>query len=249
MINLFNSFVLPCFSIGFILVGVYYVVRHPNIRENSANTKNFVSIAVGVMLSILALHLLPEVYESGSNLPHFVFLFSLIFFYILGWYSHNHEHDDEHSHHKESVSTFKFSSSFFGLGLHSIADGIVITSSYLLSPISGLVTTFAIALHHLPMFSGISARNGNVNLRLVTLVSIGASSLSLIGVLLVNIFATKDLSAVFASIAAASFLYIGGYDLTSYLREGSDFRIWKRLGYILLGFVVTFIAIQIGHLD
>jgi hypothetical protein len=115
--------------------------------------------------------------------------------------------------------------------------------------ISHFLEYLAIALHHLPMFSGISARNGNVNLRLVTLVSIGASSLSLIGVLLVNIFATKDLSAVFASIAAASFLYIGGYDLTSYLREGSDFRIWKRLGYILLGFVVTFIAIQIGHLD
>ena len=234
-----NQIILPVISVLAILIALAYVIRRPFIREGSNKTKNVVAVAIGIMLTVLIVHLLPEVYSGGSslsmlgiNINSIVFLFSLLCFYILGWTTHNHEHDDEHDTHTSKhthsqdieSSELKQNGSysiFAGQSIHSIADGVVIASSFAVNIYLGVITTIAISLHHIPMMSGVMIRNiknkqeGDNNKNLFWL-TISSSAFMFIGVALFYIIKLEDLSGALLAIAAASFLYVGAYDLTSY---------------------------------
>ena len=257
-----NQIILPVISVLAILIALAYVIRRPFIREGSNKTKNVVAVAIGIMLTVLIVHLLPEVYSGGSslsmlgiNINSIVFLFSLLCFYILGWTTHNHEHDDEHDTHtskhthSQDVESSELKqngsySIFAGQSIHSIADGVVIASSFAINIYLGIVTTIAISLHHIPMMSGVMIRSSknkqedDKNSKNLFWLTITSSAFMFIGVALFYIIKLEDLSGALLAIAAASFLYVGAYDLTSYLREYDDKKILKRVLFIFLGVTI-----------
>ena len=220
-------------SITIILVLVAVVVKHPYIRENSRITKDIVSVAIGVMFSVLSLHLLPEVYGGESDIAPYVFLITLVFFYVLGWTTHNHEHDeDTHGHNHVT----KIVPMFLGQSVHAIADGITITASWIASPLVGIVTSIAIATHHIPMMSGIAEKNREeMKDSHITIATIVSSGCMYIGALLAYFLSSYIVPSIFIAVAAASFAYIGGYDLTTYIKETNDKAITRRVLFLILG--------------
>ena len=251
-----SQIIFPAIAIGLILSALAYVLRHPFIKEGAVNTKNIVAVAIGVMLTILITHLLPEIYAvdikvnifnfAQLNLSALVFLFSLLSFYILGWTTHDHEHDDEHEHHthmhghKETKSK-SLPIMFVGQSVHSVADGVIIASSFAVNILLGIVTTIAISIHHIPMMSGVVMRNNSDsknNFNKMFWMTIVSSSFMLLGLALFYFIKLEELSGLLISVAAASFLYVGAYDLTSYLREYDDKKIFKRVLFIFLGVAI-----------
>ena len=239
-----SDLILPALSIFCILIILRYVIMHPFIKEGSSNTKNIVAVAIGVMLTILITHLLPEVYSVGGasifglGLSGLVFLFSLFIFYVLGWVSHSHEHDDEHEHHNSQLENKNqgLYTMFIGQSVHSVADGVVIASGFAINILLGIITAIAISIHHIPMMSGVVLRNNNKkNFDKLLWLTMLSSSFMFVGVILFYFIKVADLSSILISVAAASFLYVGAYDLASYLREYDDNKIFKRVLFIFLG--------------
>ena len=266
ILNTNSSFLQAVLGVTIILVALAYVLRHPFIKEGSSGTKNIVAVAIGVMLTILITHLLPEIYsdEESVRTNSFIFLFSLICFYILGWTTHDHEHDDEHenhththrlenmsahnhNHHEKNSDENSMPVMYIGQSVHSIADGVVIASSFALNVYLGIVTVIAISIHHIPMMSGVVLRHNNKsNFRKLFAMTIFSSAFMFVGLALFSYVNLHDVSSALIAVAAASFLYVGAYDLTSYLREYDDKKIFKRVMFIFLGVMIGIASQSLG---
>ena len=108
-----------------------------------------VSLATGALFGDAILHILPEVFKSGSHtLTSSLWvlggiLASFIFEKFLRWKDH---HELEHSHTIKPVGRIILLSD----GLHNLMDGILIGASFQVNRDVGIATTLAVALHELP---------------------------------------------------------------------------------------------------
>ena len=250
------NFILAILSSLIILALVYYYTNK-SINENNNMVKNMVSIAIGIMLTIASTHLLPETFSNGSELSGYIFLFSLLMFYILGWVTHNHNHDHSHNHHshidnnKISKKDLSIVPSMFGIAIHSLSDGIAIGVAFHISVPFGIILSIAIALHHIPQMSGIALTNKSYfSLNVIKLFNLLTSSFILIGVILSFVVASSQFDVVISyliAVSAASFIYVGGYDLVTYLKENIDYNIKRRIFLVIIGVVIGLLAETISH--
>ncbi len=241
--------VLAIFSVFIIVCLVALSVRAAPkfFKENSVVFKIFISIALGVMLGIASLHLLPDAFESNPELGGAAFLVSLLFFTVLLWLTHSHEHGDTHEHH--SHNEIKLSSMFLGQSIHAVTDGVAIALAWLSSPATGLVVSSAIAVHHIPMMSGVAERYRKhfSSTKLLCLTTLSSGSM-IIGVLLVTFLSSVIVPSILMAIAAASFIFVALSDFVIHLNEDSN-RKTKIIIIIgaIIGSLIAFGAEEVIH--
>ena len=200
-----------------ILVSFFVCFLPKFFKENSLGFRFVIAVALGVMLGIASLHLLPEVYAGGEQ-GGFVFLISLLFFVLLLWLTHSHEHGDTHDHH--GSGEVRLSTMFLGQGVHAVTDGVAITLAYMTGPVAGLVVSLAIAIHHIPMMSGVAERYRKhfSSNRLLLLASLSSACMFL-GMFTVQYLSLFIVPSMMMAVAAASFIFVALSDFVIHLNE------------------------------
>lgn len=113
-------------------------------RWNEDMLQLFMSFSAGVLLGATFFHLLPEAIEiTGKNSPVYL-LFGFVFMYIFEKFLMIHACEAfDCEIHTVGIS------SFFGLSIHTIFDGVALGSSSIIESIR-LPVFFAIAIHKAP---------------------------------------------------------------------------------------------------
>ena len=118
-------------------LGMYLIlIKESWSRRNSAN---LVSYSAGVLLGVGFLHVLPEAQELNSQAP-FYLLIAFVLFYFLEHHLPFHAGHEE-LHHVDLAAGAPHDEccanphplgmiAFFGLGLHSLIDGMIIGTGF-----------------------------------------------------------------------------------------------------------------------
>ncbi len=109
-----------------------------------------VPFAAGALLAAAFLDVLPEaLHEGESNHVLLVTLIGFLFFFVLerslSWFHHHHEEPSEAHGHQRNVVLI-----IIGNTLHNFLDGLAIGASFLVNPVTGVVTAVAVAAHEIP---------------------------------------------------------------------------------------------------
>lgn len=204
-----------CVIAGISLVGVFVFGEHGHL----AGTRRYiVPFAIGTFLGIAFFELIPETLEASEHYGAAAIVFGFLAFYVLAHVLgtfHHHHHDDADDRCESSQATAALL--LIGDAVHNFVDGIVIASSFLVSPAAGAATTLGIALHEAPQeiaeygvlrHAGYSRREAAVyNFLSATTVVFGAA------VTLVLAANIESGLFVLTGIAAGNLLYVAMSDL------------------------------------
>lgn len=203
-----------------------------------------VSFAIGALLSVSFLELIPEAAESSSL--EFVMPFVLagvIFFFVvekfLSWY---HHHEDREKVHE--IRTYAYLI-LWGDFLHNFIDGIIIALTFTADFRLGLVTTLAVILHEIPqeigdfavlLHAGFSRWKALMYNFLVSLSTIlgAAMAVALRGVL------PEAFIPMALAVIAGNFIYLAASDLMPELHESAGVsHTFGQLALIIIGSVLV----------
>lgn len=206
--SLIASFAIALLS----LTGILFFGEKGHLR----GTHRFIiPVAIGVFLGVIFFELIPETLAGstfyGASAIAFGFLSFYLLSHILRTYHHHHEDTDDQCAHKQGARML-----LIGDAIHNIADGVVITSAFLLNPAVGIATTIGIALHEIPQEIaeyGVLVHAGYTKQKALTYNFISALSI-FIGVLLCVVFLRfGDFIWVLTGLAAGNLLYIVASDM------------------------------------
>jgi len=198
-----------------------------------------VSFSAGVLLGDAFLHLIPEAFEilnsplmaSGSLLGGVIVFFVLE--KVICW---RHCHVPTSIDHPHPVAWMNL----VGDGLHNFIDGLIITSSYLISLPLGLGTTLAVIAHEIPQEIGdfgVLIYGGFSRLKALFLNLL--SGLLALGGVIIAFFISHQSSLFSASLvpfAAGGFIYIALSDLVPELhKETKPSKSLGQLVFLLAG--------------
>jgi len=198
-----------------------------------------VSFSAGSLMGSAFFHLLPEALEEQGcgALNTFIYLlvgFCLFFIFekILKW----------HHCHDEKCSTHSFGyMNLIGDAVHNTIDGIIIVSTFMVSPALGIPVAVAIILHELPQEVGdfgVLLHAGFKKSKALIYNFITALTVVLgviIGYFLINHIA--NLNQFLIPLAAGGFIYIAASDLIPELHKE------KNIKKSLLSFIIFIIAL------
>jgi len=195
----------------------------------SAWLPRLIAIAVGVLLGDAFLHLIPDALEIESETGGSVAMWTLVgimaFFFMESVLHWRHEHDLELiSKNETSITPASYAKmNLMGDGAHNFVDGVLIASSFLVSPSLGIATTIAIVLHEIPQeISDIAVLiHGGYTKKRAVLLNFLCSLACLAGAsctLLLSQLMELGLSAML-SFTAGGFIYIASSDLVPLLRS------------------------------
>ena len=221
---------------GLLVASGVLLIRDP---LRSALLPWLVSYAVGALLGISMMGLLPESLESlPSNRVFATLLGGILLFFILeklGLWRHCHTHDCEV--HESTVASVMVGDAF-----HNFVDGAVIAAAVLTSVPLGVSTAVAVAAHEIPQEIGdfailLHAGYSRSKALWLNLLSALASALGAVSAFLAFDM-TPKLLPYFLSLAAASFLYVAMADLIPGLHRGrTDASSLRQIILIALGIV------------
>lgn len=186
-----------------------------------------VSLAAGVLLGEVFLHILPEISgEHGMSAESTMgiligILASFVIEKIIHWH-HCHVLPSSEHHHPVGMLAL------IGDGIHNLVDGALIAGSFLVTPELGIATTIAIALHEIPqeisdyallLYSGYTRKSA-------LLWNFCSGLTAVIGAVLVLLGrgSHPNLSTMLMAFAAGNFLYIAGADLIPELHKETRLR-------------------------
>jgi zinc and cadmium transporter len=111
------------------------------------------SFAAGALLAAAFADLLPEALETGDAEQVMVFtLIGLLAFFVLEssvrWFHHHHARAT--CQHTDPVVPMII----VGDTVHNALDGVAIAAGFLVSPLSGIIVTLAVAIHEIPQEIG-----------------------------------------------------------------------------------------------
>lgn len=114
------------------------------------NLKFLVSLSAGVFI-VIAFQMVSETFEHSQSVGQGVMwvvvgaLGAYILFKFLPSFHHHHDaHEEGHPHSRLDVRRI-----IVGDGIHNIADGILIASSFAVSPALGVITTASVFFHEI----------------------------------------------------------------------------------------------------
>jgi zinc and cadmium transporter len=182
-----------------------------------------VSYAVGTLLGVALLDLVPQALATIAPTPAFTTLLAGIFtFFILEklviW---RHCHDDQScAIHPSTVPLV-----VIGDAIHTFVDGVVIAAASLVSLPLGVTTALAVAAHEIPQEAGdfaILLAAGNSRSRAL-LLNLSSATGGLVGAGAMLAFGSRapDVLPFVLAFAAGSFLYVAMADLIPNLHRGS----------------------------
>jgi len=207
-----------------------------------------VSFAVGTLLGVALLDLLPEALESLTpTLTFGTLLAAILAFFtfekVLLW---RHCHADHCEIHETAAPLI-----LVGDGVHNFIDGAVIAAATYVSVPLGVTTALAVAAHEIPQEVGdfaILLGAGYSRARALWLNIL--SGLSAIGGVLLAGLAIHRLPRIlpfFLPVAAASFLYIAMSDLIPSLHRGPFVRGAVRQILVVLAGILVVVAASALH--
>lgn len=149
------TYVLAVSLAGDLLVFGLSTVFLTHKRLIRSLTRYATPFAAGALLAAAFVDFLHEATEKYDSLQ--VMLAALVgvigFFLLEGWlhWFHHHSHEPfeaSHSHSKDPEPIALLAT--LGNWLHNFIDGAAIAAAFLVNPSTGVITTFAVALHEIP---------------------------------------------------------------------------------------------------
>jgi len=200
-----------------------------------------VSYAVGAMLGVSMLAILPETLERlpASHVSATLLLGILLFFVLekLVLWRHCHTHDCEV--HESSVITV-----LVGDGFHNFVDGAMIAAAVMTSVPLGISTAIAVAAHEIPQEIGDFAilLHAGYSRRRALLLNVLSALASVVGAIAAYVAfdVVPQTLPYFLALAAASFLYVAMADLIPGLHRGrTDASSMRQIVLIAAGVVTV----------
>jgi zinc and cadmium transporter len=228
------------------LIGVFFFGKEGKLT----GTHRFIlPVAVGVFLGIVFFELVPETLETSPAYGPIAIMVGFLGFYLLSHFldTYHHHHFDTH----DSCSSNGARMLLIGDAIHNVADGIVIASAFMISPLVGILTTIGIALHEIPQEIaefGVLMQSGYSKRRAALYNFISALSI-MVGVFLTYVL-TGSLGAymfILTGIAAGNLLYIASADLIPELRDSHRDHFFKTFIATVCGVVAIATLITFTH--
>lgn len=227
-------------------------IHHPRILPHG------VSFALGALLSVAFLDLLPDALASAGG-EHAQPLMAAVLAGILGFFlleklllwRHCHaDHCETHSeaHYRQPAGTLIV----VGDAIHNFVDGILIAAAFLTDIHLGVVTSLAVAAHEIPQEVGdfaILLQSGYGRARALFYNLLSSLSTMVGGV--IAYFSLEHLHGLLPyilALAASSFIYIAVADLIPSLHQKTTARAaLQQIGLIVAGvFVIAWAHEQTG---
>ncbi len=207
----------------------------------------FVSYAVGALLGVVFLNLLPHIFESTTRYRASAgwILAGILGFFVLEkmvLWRHNHDHgaslldESSHSHanaHAHGHGNADGSRSsvwmvIIGDGFHNFTDGLAIAAAFVADFRLGVLTSIAIIAHELPQELGnflVLIHSGFSKTRALVW-NMVSSLATLVGAVLSYFMlqALEGYASVFLCLAAASMIYVAIADLIPGLHRRTSLR-------------------------
>lgn len=224
------------------LVGVFFLSLSPGFLKKIVFF--LVSVSVGVLLGDAFLHLIPEAAQENSGLSLWLYLLGgIMVFFILEKIIHwRHCHVSTGPEHPHPLGLMNL----VGDSLHNFFDGVIIASSFLVSPSLGLATLIAVIAHEIPQEIG----NFGVLLyagyqrRRALLLNFFTALTALLGAAFVVLFGTQisGFDSFAIPFTAGGFIYIATADLIPEMKKETS---WQKSLVQLLAIILG-ILIMLG---
>ncbi len=208
-------------TLGTLLAASLFLSTRRKISRRTLSC--LISFAVGTLLSVAFLRLLPEALElAESRSIMFTVLSGIVLFFVLEklliW---RHCHERECQVHSTGGHLILFGDSF-----HNLVDGIIIAAAFLTSFPLGVATALAIIIHEVPQEVGdfsILLEQGFTSGKAIlfnTLSSLTMCVGALLGYFALDLM--KPIIPFILAISASSFIYVATVDLIANLHRNSE---------------------------
>ena len=202
----------------------------------------------GALLAAAFFDLLPEAFEQAepSELLLWVLAGFLSFFLLerfAGWFHSHHEHEGRTVQHVSQRRLI-----IFGDMVHNAIDGVAIGAAFIVSPITGIITTLAVSAHEIPKELGTFALLLSRGWKDKTVIQANiatavATLVAAIGVFLLGSNEQLPVAQVLA-ITAGFFIYIAASDIIPDIHEqpqkqGTIQAIMLVIGIVIVGGLVS----------
>lgn len=145
MVEVLYVLVYSLLSAVAMIIGGLLVVVEKNPGKGSMAT--FSGFAAGSMLGVTFAEIIPEAFELGGIFALLGVAVGIVLFFLIEEFFHLcPAFDHAHKKHKFDVGIL----GSFGLGFHSLLDGLAIGAGYEALPVIGLMIAFAITVHKFP---------------------------------------------------------------------------------------------------
>lgn len=212
-------------------------------------------LGAGALLAAAFFDLLPEAFELGEAKDLLLWtLGGFLLFFILersaSWFHHHHDHD------VESKNAGQRHLIVFGDLMHNAIDGIAIGAAFLVSPVTGLITTLAVSAHEIPKELGTFAilLSRGWKDKTVILANIATAVATLIAAIAVYLLGSGEHLPVgpLLAITAGFFIYIAASDIIPDIheqprRQGTIQAAMLIVGIVIVGSLVTLLHSAGAH--
>lgn len=202
----------------------------------------------GALLAAAFFDLLPEAFTMAE--PRELLLWTLggfTAFFLLerlaGWFHQHHDYRDASAQHGSQRKLI-----IFGDFIHNAIDGLAIGAAFLVSPITGIVTTLAVSAHEIPKELGTFALllSRGWKDKTVIFANIMTAVATLVTALLVFTLGAGDHLPVaqLLAVTAGFFLYIAASDIVPDIhkqprKQGTIQAIMLVAGIVIVGGLIT----------
>lgn len=235
-----------------------------SFKSNKKITDFSISIAFGVIISLIIFEILPESYEVlSSQLGTLRSIFALIILVLIGitilkildlfvpFHEHEHHHNHEHKNkncHNNHLKHIGIVSSI-AIIIHNLIEGM---SLYLVSQssiVSGLLLCLGIGLHNIPMGLVITSTliNSNYSKKKTIYINLIVSFSTFIGGLVMFILGGVNelFEGILLGLTLGMLIYISIFELLHQIYHMENKKIAK--AGIILGVILLIISVLIGH--
>lgn len=199
------------------LIGAVLII---NLKKRAGILSDkLTSFAAGVLITVAVLDLLPEAFESITDLKlgAWAILVGILLVFLMeksGLWFH---------HHDDCCANPPISGIFWGDALHNFIDGFAIGAAFLLSKEAGVLTAVAVGLHELPKEMAdfmIYLRSGYSNIKTI-LLNLTSSLVAVLGGVTVYLSRgwVTQYEGYLLAMTAGMFLFIALADLIPEMHE------------------------------
>lgn len=257
MLGLFLTLLVGLFIFLGSAIGIYF-------KNNKKITDLSISIAFGVIITLILFELVPESFEIlSSEVGIFrsilaiiiLSLIGIVILKILDLFVPHHEHEAHHKHkhndetcHNEHLKHIGLVSAF-AIIIHNIIEGM---SLYLVSShsiLNGLLLCIGIGLHNIPMGLVISSTlsSSKYPKKKILNLSLAVSISTFIGGLIMAIIGNVSnlINGIILGLTLGMLIHISIFELLHQIYHMKN----KKLAIvgIILGIIILLISLSIGH--
>lgn len=243
---MYEALIASAFITLLSLTGVFFFGTRGKL---SGSHHYILPLAIGVFLGVVFFELIPETLVRGGVWGSVAIAVGFLLFYVLSHTIRTYHH--HHTNHKDTCSSDGAIMLLIGDAVHNIADGVVITSAFIINPTLGIATTLGVALHEIPQEIaefGVLLKAGYTKQKAVLLNMLSASSI-FVGTLLTLFFSSlfEESLWILTGLAAGNLLYIAASDLLPELQESHRDHFTQSFFFTLLGLVGIMLLFLATH--